>query len=491
MKNLTIFFSLALVCSACNKQINDIKPLTQIDAQGQLSSVSGILQATAGNYTLIAASVGATAITSYDLALNDVTETRGNNEKLANWAPATQFTDAFFFGNSLSPAAGYGPIVYRGAYKIITSINLTLEGIASFKASTFSSLTGADQNNIRYAEGENHFLRALTYFNLVNLFGKPYYQAGDNDLAVAIKTNSSQSDMPAPSKVKDVYAFIVSELQTAAQLMKAPVSKTNAFASTGAAWALLSRVYLYMGGAVANPDPSANQLSVAYADSVIDQSNGMYSLLQGADYANMFGDDSQGQLGRSKFSSNTEIIFAKDNTNGGTVIGALYHFFPDAGFGGFFLPSSDLMAQFEPGDLRESFFVLNSSTGYTETTKWLCLNNGGIVFCPTIFLRIGEIYLNRAEAYAKLSNMTQARADLKAIHSRAGLPGSDIDNLADGAVLAAVLKERRLELAFEGQNSFDYFRNGLPMTRPAPDFNGTSFTVQPADAPVVFPVPSF
>ena len=491
MKNLTIFFSLAMVCSACNKEINDIKPLTQIDSQGQLSSVSGIVQATTGNYTMISASTGATAVNSIDLAMHDIDESRGNNIKLQNWALPSQFTDAFFFQNSLSPVAGYGPVLYRGAYQIITSANLTLEGIASFKASTFSSLTPSDQNKVLYAEGENHFLRALIYFNLVNVFGKPYYQSTASDLAVAIKTSSSATDLPAASSVKAIYSFIISDLQTAAQLMKAPVAKTNAFASTAAAWALLSRVYLYMGGSVVNPDPVFNQLSVTYADSVINQTNGAYDLLQSTAYANMFGNDSQGQLGRSSFSSNTEIIFAKDNATDGTTIGILYHFFPDANLGAIFLPSSDLLAQFAPGDLRGTFVATNNSTGYVETTKWLCLNNGGIVFCPTIFLRLGEIYLNRAEACAKINNIAQARADLKVIHVRAGLPGTDIDNLADAQVLAAVLKERRLELAFEGQNSFDYFRNGLSMTRPAADFNGSVYTVQPTDATVVFPVPNF
>ncbi|WP_431211051.1 RagB/SusD family nutrient uptake outer membrane protein [Puia sp. P3] len=233
----------------------------------------------------------------------------------------------FLFQNSLSPAAGYGPIVYKGSYQVITSINVTLEGIASFSAANFSSLTTADQHSLLYAEGENRFLRAMVYYNLVNIFGKPYYLASGGDLAVAIKKTGSATEIPSKSSVKDVYAYIVAELRAAAQLMKAPVAGTNAFASTAACWALLSRVYLYMGGSVANPDPSANQLVVSYADSVTDQSNGLYALAQGATYSNMFGDDSRGQLGKSKtFSSNPEIVFCKDNSTGGTVIDILYHF---------------------------------------------------------------------------------------------------------------------------------------------------------------------
>ena len=480
-----------VVVSACNKQIDDIKPLTQIDQQGQLSSVSGILQATAGNYALLANEVYQTGIESYDIAMNNVDETRGNNVTLPTWAPANQMSDAFFFQNAPTVTTGYAPILYRGAYQIITSINVTLEGITSFKNSTFASLTPSDQNSVLHAEGENRFLRALTYFNLVNVFGKPYYQAGDNDLGVALKMTGSATEIPKRSNVKDVYAYIVSELQASAQLMKAPVAKGNSFGSTGAAWAVLSRVYLYMGGSVANPDATSNNQVLIYADSVMNQSSGAYALATGTQYSNMFGDDSQGQLGKSTtFSSNPEIIFCRDNSIGGNTIGILYHYFDNPGFGGYFLPSSDLLAQFTPGDVRATFFATNAATGFTETTKWYCLDNQGFSFAPTIFLRTGEIYLNQAEAYAKLGNMSAARTNLKAVHTRAGLPGSDIDNLADANLLSAILKERRIELCFEGQNSFDYFRNGLSMTRTAADFNGTSTTVQATDTKVVFPIPN-
>ncbi|HSC39679.1 MAG TPA: hypothetical protein VLD19_17460, partial [Chitinophagaceae bacterium] len=44
---------------------------------------------------------------------------------------------------------------------------------------------------------------------------------------------------------------------------------------------------------------------------------------------------------------------------------------------------------------------------------------------------------------------------------------------------------RRLELAFEGHNSFDYFRNGLPMVRSYASFNSPALTVTATDAKVV------
>ncbi len=488
MKKLIIPTLSLLTLAACNKQIDDIRPLTKIDQQGQLSSVTGIVESTVGNYLNLRGGNP----TYFDMALHAIGDSRGNNVTLQDWAPANQYTDAFYFQNSTGFTSGESGPFYRGAYQIIVGANLSLEGIAAYKASAYASLTDADKAKVLYAEGENRFLRAFTYFNLVRIYGKPYYQAGDQDLAVALKTSTDPNDLPARSTVKQVYTFIISELQAAAQLMKAPVARTNAFASTAAAWALLSRVYLYMGGSVASPDVSANQLSVTYADSVIDQTNGAYALLQGTDYSNMFGDDEFGALNKTKFSTNKEIIFAFDNnSSGGTPIGFLYHYYAAPyNIGAAFLPSSELLSLFVTDDVRGTFFKLNTNSNHVETTKWLCLNQGGATLAPYIYLRLAEVYLNRAEAEAKLNDFTAARADLKAIHERAGLPGSDIDALPDQQILDAVLKERRLELAFEGHNSFDYFRNGLPMVRTAADNNGTTLTIQPTDAKVVFAIPN-
>lgn len=477
-----------VMLTACNKQIDDIRPLTKIDKAGELSSLAGIVETTVGNYLLLSGS----GFDSYDAPMQDLGESRGNNVTLQDWAPVNKNTDAFFFRNSNGVTAGNSAAFYRGGYQVIVSASATLEGIAAFQASTFASLTDRDKNRLLYAKGENMFLRAFTYFNLVRVYGKPYYQNAGSSLSIPLKTSSDIKDLPAPATVKDIYAFIVTELQESAQLMKAPVATTpsNAFASTAVAWALLSRVYLYMGGSVASPDAGFNQLAATYADSVISQTGGKYALLQGDAYKQMFGDDEFGTLGRSKFATNKEIIFSFDNAAGGSNIGQLYHYDLSYGVGAFFLPSSDLRQLFAPADLRGTFFKLNVNNNHIETTKWLCLNQAWLTYAPYIYFRLGEVYLNQAEAYAKLGNTALARADLKAIHTRAGLPASDIDAIADGDLIADVLKERRMELAFEGHNSFDYFRNGLSMSRTAADNNGTAMTVQPDDPKVVFTIPN-
>jgi len=81
--------------------------------------------------------------------------------------------------------------------------------------------------------------------------------------------------------------------------------------------------------------------------------------------------------------------------------------------------------------------------------------------------RLSEMYLNRAEAEAKLGSTTAALADVDVIRKNRGLEASLYNGTvpANLTVLGAVLQERRLELAFEGQRTFDVYRNKLNMNR--------------------------
>jgi starch-binding outer membrane protein, SusD/RagB family len=109
---------------------------------------------------------------------------------------------------------------------------------------------------------------------------------------------------------------------------------------------------------------------------------------------------------------------------------------------------------------------------------------------------LAEMYLNRAEANAKLGSDVTAIEDVNLIRQRAGLSGSALYTVNDlkghNSVLEVVLEERRLELAFEGQRPFDLYRNNLPMVRAYPGFHGTdnyNFTVEPTDPRVVWYLP--
>jgi tetratricopeptide (TPR) repeat protein len=84
-----------------------------------------------------------------------------------------------------------------------------------------------------------------------------------------------------------------------------------------------------------------------------------------------------------------------------------------------------------------------------------------------VISRLGEVYLNRAEAYAKLGNYGSALLDLNKIRTRAivggGYTSINASNAGD-----LIDKERQLELAYQAERSFDVFRNGKPLVRNFP-----------------------
>ena len=95
-------------------------------------------------------------------------------------------------------------------------------------------------------------------------------------------------------------------------------------------------------------------------------------------------------------------------------------------------------------------------------------------------LRISEVYLNRAEAYAHQTSYTLARNDLNLLMNKRGLANTDVSN---SELLDEILLQRRIELAFEGHRFFDMKRLGLPISRP----NGLA-EIPYADYRVVAPI---
>lgn len=481
MKNIFIvyFVITTVAIAACNKQLDNIRPLTQVDEEGQLNTLSGIQDVTSGNYR---------QLQIFTPAIQDLNESHGSNVTLQTWGPASQATDAFFYRNAPGVSEGNSNSFYRYSYALIVSINITLDGIGRFEKDNQAVLTAGETETLRYAKGENLFLRGLAYFNLARIYGKPYYQDAANSLCVPLKVSGKPDDFPERSHVKEVYDFVIQDLTTAAQLMKTTsVTRSNAFASTAACWALLSRVYLYMSGTASSPDALCSTKSIAYADSVINSNN--YQLLKDSNYIRLFAADGDGALGRAK-GNNQEIIFALNNEVDPPSIALLYNKDQQMTVNPVFKPAAGFVSLLLPADKRNAFLQKNPLTGIQETTKFLVLNSRGATMAPYICLRLAEMYLNRAEAFAKLGNMTHARENLEVIHTRAGLPASDIAQIQDGALPAFILRERTLELAFEGHASFDYFRNGWPVTRIAADNNGQLFTITPDDPRVVFVIPN-
>lgn len=153
--------------------------------------------------------------------------------------------------------------------------------------------------------------------------------------------------------------------------------------------------------------------------------------------------------------------------------------------------------EYEIINYKEANYPMNSYTGFIDNE--MSLNNGHpqfyIMKCSQedrdpshvhspIISRLGEIYLNRAEAYLKLGNTGAALADVNTIRERS-LPGEGYATITS----ERLDNERQLELAFQAERSYDVYRNGASLTRPFPGFHDAMEEVMPNDYRVIYFIP--
>lgn len=105
-----------------------------------------------------------------------------------------------------------------------------------------------------------------------------------------------------------------------------------------------------------------------------------------------------------------------------------------------------------------------------------------------VISRLGEIYLNRAEAYAKLGKYGLALADLNKIRERS-IEGGGYASLDAANASERIDKERQLELAYQAERSYDVFRNGEPLTRHYPGPQNQVEDIPATDFRVVYYIP--
>ena len=478
MKNIKIYklwMFIAVILftvTACNKQLDSLAPHNVTFEGQQFSSVNGYTKATIGNYALLGG--------AYETPWFNISEFRSNNVRVIDLTSTNvntdlANTDAFKFTNSESKDFGYSHIFWFNSYKALLGVNMVLKNVAADE----------QRSAVLQAKAENLFLRAFINFNLLRVYGRPYYQNPTSNPGIPLINEplDLKSTPPARATVEQSYQHIIGDLQQSIANFK--TKGVNSFASKYAAFALLSRVYLYMSGTPAQPNVTYANLSVQMADSVI--AHGGYQLLQGQAYSNYYKASNQ---------QNNETIWAINHDAERSQLAGLLMQPRGTAVGmystGQVKPSPDLLSKIPAGDLRSNFYFTdlypNNSTDRLSTAKYDFgyfngTNGVSTSWAPFHHLRLAEVYLNRAEAYFKSGNPGAALQDLNVIHTRAGLTA--YTGLSGQALFDAILLERRLELAFEGHASYDSFRNGLPMVRNYSSFNSPPMTIAATDPKVV------
>jgi hypothetical protein len=152
--------------------------------------------------------------------------------------------------------------------------------------------------------------------------------------------------------------------------------------------------------------------------------------------------------------------------------------------------------QSRSNDVRNLLFEVGTTgrgNAKVECTKFLG-KNGAINLDNVPLLRIAEVYLIRAEALgtpaSPIYNTVAAITDLQKIKSNryTGYAGSAMETadaaLTGQALLDEILRQRRIELAFEGNRFFDLKRLSKDLIK-SPHYNTVAFT----DTRILPPLP--
>ena len=355
--------------------------------------------------------------------------------------------------------------IWIDGYELIGAANNIIANLPDVSVDEVTGLTEADK--ARFV-GEAKFLRALTYFQLVNLFAQPFQFNGGTNLGVPIISQPFEGGDISEfqlerSTVNEVHAFIEQDLLDAIPALPADNGER---AESGAARALLARLYLYREQWA----QAAN-----FADQVI--ASGAYSLA--ADYD--FYDDNPTSSEHIFVTINTPTDGPQDESVPGSDEVYVNFYNPSPGGRGDAPFSQDLIDAYadEPGDRRfDELTQAATDAGGNDTfftTKYPDIVNNA---SDGMVLRITEMYLIRAEANLQNgSSVGDAPLnDINLLRNRAGL--SDLGSVD----LDAVAVERRKELCFEGHRRMDLLRYNLNL-RP-----GGGAASAPGANKVIFPI---
>lgn len=379
--------------------------------------------------------------------------------------------------------------LWNAAYSAINQCNVFMKGLED-NASRFVVPTFPADFNTKVANytAEARFLRAVSYFSLLQLYARPYVDGNGSKLGLPLRLraelDNTNNDLKR-STVAEVYAQILADLNYAetnlpSTYSTATLRTTRAHVNT--AIAFKTRVYLVMND-WDNVITEANKLVPAAAP--FKAPTGVANELA-ASITSVF----------STPYESLESIFSMPFSTldpPGTQNQLGYYYLPtaDGGNGEYFLNNSGIIADagWTATDARRVNFI-KKPTGSTGTTFYLFKFTTRSPYTDSApVIRYAEVLLSLAEARVRSTGDVDAQAIalLNAIRGRsdASTVFTDADFADADALIAAILKERRIEFLGEGLRSIDLMRLNQPI--PA---KSTIAAVSPSDPNYVWPIPS-
>ncbi len=450
MKNINKILSLlifsSLLCSvSCKKSLEKL-PYNAIAEEMSFLTPLDFDNAVRGMYrpttlrpngitpvsTYFGGSSGADIIIMPDLlADNLIVNTAGRN---------THLEDHYWYYN-----ANRTSTLFEDAYIMIRRANAVLANIDN------GVITGTKKDNYK---GEALVMRAWMHFNLACMYCKvpsanifnPGFINSSVDLGIPYVTSLDFKELPARGSIGDTYNKIVDDLATAEELVPTANAVENGRWHKAAVAGLLAKVYLYMG-------QWQNAVDAATRSLALNNNVGTPT-----DLANIWTD-----------ATSTGVLFKVKVLDADNVTPGVAYSQPDGtSFNSEYVCTFDLYQLYSNTDVRKNIYVKSLPHGGANRlhiVKHVGRATGNANVVDIKLLRVADVLLIRAEASARLGNMSAAVTDLNTLRQNRYNPYVAYVFTTQAALINEILLQRRLELAFEGQRFYDLKRLNRSVSR--------------------------
>lgn len=349
--------------------------------------------------------------------------------------------------NDLAPSPYTSQFEWAKYYNILFVANHVIESKGEIIEGT--------PDEVNQLVGEAYLLRAYMHFLLVNLYGQPYTKEGaPATKSIPLKLDTDLEKVLSRNTVGEVYASILDDMDEARGLInkEAWESEYSYRFNTLAVEAFQSRVSLYMG---------EWQKAQDAAEAVLDKKASLEDLhAVSSRLPNHF--ESVESI------TALEKVLSSSVSNGSVARAAF-------------------LSLYSEGDLRPGLYFETADKDGNRKSKKSGYNQYSCTF------RVGEMYLNAAEAAANLDKLPHARTRLLQLMSKRYTPEAyaakeaAVNAMNRQELVKEILDERARELAYEGHRWFDLRRTTRPRIEKVLD--GKSYVLEQDDARYTLPIP--
>ncbi|SNR33312.1 RagB/SusD family nutrient uptake outer membrane protein [Flavobacterium sp. ov086] len=400
MKNIlkyVFFASVAITTVSCDNYL-DVKPVGKVIPE-TLADYRALM--TKG-YSITAIHKALSAVRADELILDEFNDN------------ATFYKDHYIW-NDINPDKTTNVFPYATLYNRIFYTNVVINEASQKLAPS------AEKDQLI---GEAYALRALSYFDLLNIFSKPYNAAtaaSDKGVPLALKIDLEQAYVPQSIAV--IYDQILSDNEEAKRLLNLDTQATgiNYRFSKASLYAMESRIFLYR---------KEWAKAIAAADKAMTFKNALINLNATPALPNLY--------------NGPESILALEDPFINIIKGTSY-------------ASPTLTGVYDKtNDLRFALYYQASGSRFR-------FRKGGDIAQKCTF-RTSELYLTKAEASAQLNDLPTTRTTVLAfIKNRYTATGfntlsTSIAAMTQTQLLDFIAQERQREFAVEGHRWFDLRR---------------------------------